>query len=1053
MSWFSGSSTESTLPKAGRNPAVSKVGLLVERLKNSTSLEEVLESIDQLTELSSTNPLEVGKGALKVLLVQLDGIVAETSGEVAGQIIQGILEIINIVCAVSEEVSNGKGIQGELTFSDMFLKNVDNVSNVLNLLQRKEMWVKLNGIQLLNTLHKNRTEKLEGNILQCNAGMMRLMDVLAEDDTHEKVRNDMLLLFDKLTKKNDRIKEFMAFQEGFERLFQIISREGLKSVVALDCLRVVENILEGSELTKKLFAQTPCINKLGEICAPPAEAIQATRISSTSTFTSEESVSSKTNSVSENKRCEMGFNILSKLLECNVAGGHDGAEKVVMSPLKAIRSFSAIGVENSKSVLDVKIMRYVEQAKGIKQALVKSESLLLSLLTLALGGKGKHTPVTLRVRAIIELGNIVCGSEKAQDALGRVEVVAPWGGKRMVTRIGGVSVFFSLALNSESKQIRDAAIYAISCYLEGNEMGQISIVGHAVTPPPTDISAKHDLDIPRAPVAGRILVNTLASAVRDLQHGQGNDKKYKLSQLWQTCRILESLCSGSLACKELLLRVPVKSHFETASEEAPESLLPIFFMRALALSMNEDGSSAIPPDLVLHFQVSIFRFMCILLSKCSTAISAILGSPSHLKTIFSFLESKKKSNSSTIERGMAALMLAVSLEVTDEDMVPKTSKQRNYDTNCSFDSDVMKLVRNGLGLEKFSDLLDGLMSSNAMKCAKSDVYATPTSSPTTLTSTGNATIWDQSTLFDFAFRTFAEITQETARRQLIASFTAPRTPSKDDIGSGVSGQNEEVNALTGVLEQYKELIRVQDKDIEKLKKALKKLKREHPKEHDTHKEQDTHEDECTYEDVVAEGLMPLPETQSQVQFSPGILPGSSTMPSTVAKSDPPTPFFSEVLQNLRDQCEEKDTRILELEMKLEVSKTDGLIHGDVVSKGSKANQGCVKAKRQTDELEVAAEEIVKLYAQIADLEDRLRLATKNETKRTLFPKKSDGDKNYEVMYTELHQEHVDLLVVLANQEIENQALTDQLIEEVGESAVQKARQVATIAFSESLKEV
>jgi len=113
----------------------------------------------------------------------------------------------------------------------------------------------------------------------------------------------------------------------------------------------------------------------------------------------------------------------------------------------------------------------------------------------------------------------------------------------------------------------------------------------------------------------------------------------------------------------------------------------------------------------------------------------------------------------------------------------------------------------------------------------------------------------------------------------------------------------------------------------------------------------------------------------------------------------------------------------------------------------------VKAKRQTDELEVAAEEIVKLYAQIADLEDRLRLATKNETKRTLFPKKSDGDKNYEVMYTELHQEHVDLLVVLANQEIENQALTDQLIEEVGESAVQKARQVATIAFSESLKEV
>ena len=34
-----------------------------------------------------------------------------------------------------------------------------------------------------------------------------------------------------------------------------------------------------------------------------------------------------------------------------------------------------------------------------------------------------------------------------------------------------------------------------------------------------------------------------------------------------------------------------------------------------------------------------------------------------------------------------------------------------------FDSDVMKLIRNGVGLERFSDLLAGLMQTNAIKSA------------------------------------------------------------------------------------------------------------------------------------------------------------------------------------------------------------------------------------------------------------------------------------------------------------------------------------------------
>lgn len=45
----------------------------------------------------------------------------------------------------------------------------------------------------------------------------------------------------------------MAFQEGFERLFDIMSGEGMLeggSVIVKDCLHVCTNLLSGSSLTK-----------------------------------------------------------------------------------------------------------------------------------------------------------------------------------------------------------------------------------------------------------------------------------------------------------------------------------------------------------------------------------------------------------------------------------------------------------------------------------------------------------------------------------------------------------------------------------------------------------------------------------------------------------------------------------------------------------------------------------------------------------------------------------------------------------------------------------
>lgn len=63
----------------------------------------------------------------------------------------------------------------------------------------------------------------------------------------------LVLSLPQLTSSNLEVKKFVAFQEGFERLFDIMSSEGMLeggSVIVKDCLLVCTNLLTGSSLTK-----------------------------------------------------------------------------------------------------------------------------------------------------------------------------------------------------------------------------------------------------------------------------------------------------------------------------------------------------------------------------------------------------------------------------------------------------------------------------------------------------------------------------------------------------------------------------------------------------------------------------------------------------------------------------------------------------------------------------------------------------------------------------------------------------------------------------------
>lgn len=115
-------------------------------------------------------------------------------------------------------------------------------------------------VGVLRTLHDASPESLEATVLECPAGMQRLLDILASAaesaseeasagggaSEREPLRNAALELWEQLTRTNADMKTFLALAEGFEHLAVIVSAEDdCRGPIAKDCLAVALNVVAG----------------------------------------------------------------------------------------------------------------------------------------------------------------------------------------------------------------------------------------------------------------------------------------------------------------------------------------------------------------------------------------------------------------------------------------------------------------------------------------------------------------------------------------------------------------------------------------------------------------------------------------------------------------------------------------------------------------------------------------------------------------------------------------------------------------------------------------
>lgn len=156
-------------------------------------------------------------------------------------------------------------------FTEMLLKQAGNVATILDFLEEYDFRVRWPAIKLLTNLLGNRPKEIQEIVLVSPMGVSKLMDLLV--DSREVIRNDALLLLVELTKGNANIQKIVAFENAFDRLFDVIHDEGCSDggIVVQDCLVLMLNLLINNSSNQQFFKEGSFIQRLAPMFLMPPE--------------------------------------------------------------------------------------------------------------------------------------------------------------------------------------------------------------------------------------------------------------------------------------------------------------------------------------------------------------------------------------------------------------------------------------------------------------------------------------------------------------------------------------------------------------------------------------------------------------------------------------------------------------------------------------------------------------------------------------------------------------------------------------------------------------
>jgi hypothetical protein len=245
------------------------IQLLMQRLAVATVPQQKVDIVVLLKGMSAQphHRIELGRVALPQLL---DTLCRESSQEVVTEVLELLSKLVAVEGSARPAQGRGgtspaaaaaAGDQTPYINTEFLLQNPVAVDKLLSLLQEKDkLWLRLNAVRLLRTLADNRPEMVGASVLDVEAGMMRLVDILK--DQREEVRNELLLLLVGLTRRSEQVQNFCAFNDVWGSLLAIMEEEAMVGPIVHDCLQTIGNTLEGNNMTCKLFVSDRCCREV-----------------------------------------------------------------------------------------------------------------------------------------------------------------------------------------------------------------------------------------------------------------------------------------------------------------------------------------------------------------------------------------------------------------------------------------------------------------------------------------------------------------------------------------------------------------------------------------------------------------------------------------------------------------------------------------------------------------------------------------------------------------------------------------------------------------------
>uniref|UniRef100_A0A8C9TW93 General vesicular transport factor p115 n=1 Tax=Scleropages formosus TaxID=113540 RepID=A0A8C9TW93_SCLFO len=239
---------------AGPQPSGAEtIQKLCDRVASSTLLEDRRDAVRALKSLSK---VQISETSFSLSSDSSDS-------EIIGYTLDTLYNIIsNDEEEEQDENSQKQGDDLGVQFTEIYIKDSENVTLLLTLLEEFDFHVRWPGVKLLTALLKNQCAQVQGIILVSPMGVSRLMDLLA--DSREVIRNDGLLLLQQLTKGNAAIQKIVAFENAFERLLDIITEEGTSDggIVVEDCLLLLLNLLKNNSSNQNFFKEGSYIQRM-----------------------------------------------------------------------------------------------------------------------------------------------------------------------------------------------------------------------------------------------------------------------------------------------------------------------------------------------------------------------------------------------------------------------------------------------------------------------------------------------------------------------------------------------------------------------------------------------------------------------------------------------------------------------------------------------------------------------------------------------------------------------------------------------------------------------